>query len=451
MSDEENRVSEDAADKDRPPPPEPDPRTMTHGERTMTRYLPHALMIAAMLTLCGTVSAQMPEGHPQVPGAQMPAGHPQTSPGQMPAGHPQVNSEANNTPFTGSIAIKATQGTKDAAGPAGDAVRVDFYMQNKIVSTQEGKLDDHGVTIIENVKLLGAVQPLVTVTHAGVPYRSLGGPMSADRADQMVRVTVFETTTEAPAWQVGMYHVMIERTDKGLMVNQVLVINTPGDRTWIGSAPGSSNAPGTPGSVDAHATLVIPLPVNRTETYLGPGLQDESVKIEDRQVVDHLPLSPGDIQLQLAYIIPVTAGEASLEIVAPAGVKQMVIFTPDDGSTITPTGVEAGKGMKMGPRSMRMFTAANMTAGGKVSLVFKGIPAAPAAGSNAAPQAPKATSDAGGMNESADEPTAPVQPSSSSPAKVIAGVGAGVLGVAVAVVLIVKKPGRENKTADKQA
>ncbi|MFA7237080.1 MAG: hypothetical protein WC058_09465, partial [Phycisphaeraceae bacterium] len=163
----------------------------------MTRYLPHALMIAAMLMFCGfTFAAEaggedaparsLPEGHPQ-----MPEGHPQTSPGQMPAGHPQVNSEANNTPFTGSIAIKATQGTKDAAppegSPAGDAVRVDFYMRDKIVSTQEGKLDDHGVTIIENVKLLGAVQPLVTVTHAGVPYRSLGGPMSADRPDQMVR------------------------------------------------------------------------------------------------------------------------------------------------------------------------------------------------------------------------------------------------------------------------
>ncbi|MHB1155577.1 MAG: hypothetical protein ACYC26_01930 [Phycisphaerales bacterium] len=417
----------------------------------MTRYLPHALMIAAMLMLCGTAlsadaggagggdapardgggdapARSLPEGHPQVPGAQMPAGHPQTSPGQMPAGHPQVNSEANNTPFTGSIAIKATQGTKDAAEPAGDAVRVDFYMRNKIVSTQEGKLDDHGVTIIENVKLLGPVQPLVTVTHAGVPYRSLGGPMSADRPDQMVRVTVFETTTESPAWQVGMYHVMIERTDKGLMVNQVLVISTPGDRTWIGSG-------------DSHDTLVIPLPANRTETYLGPGLQDESVKIEDQRVVDHLPLAPGDIQLQLAYIIPVNAGEASLEITAPAAVKQMVIFTPDDGSTITPTGAEAGKGMKMGPRSMRMFTAANMTTGRKVSLVFKGIPAAP--------EAPKATSDAGGTHEheSADESTAPVQPSPGRSAKVIAGVGAGVLGVAVAVVLIVKKPGRSGKAA----
>lgn len=387
----------------------------------------HHPSASSAVALVANDKAKLPEGHPA-----MPEGHP-----QMPAGHPSTEKAVSPSPFNGSLVIKAVQGTKDGPVPGNDSVQVEFYAHEKIVHTLQGKIDANGVLMFDNIKLPGPVQPLVTITHAGVPCRTLGSPMSADQPDQIVRVNVYETTTTAPDWQVTMRHIMIKRTDKGLLVNEVLVIHTPGDRTWIGSK-------------DSPATLVIPLPANRTETILGPGLQDEQVKIEDHRVIDCLPLSPGNIQVQIAYVIPVNAGQASLQITAPAAVKHMVLFAPDDGSTITSVGLQADKSMKSGRQAVRMFSAQNLPAKQNVSLVFKGLAEPAKAGTNAGPSNPysddptaaaTASGDGGSSGGASGERRGDV----AGGAQLIAGVGAGVLSAAVVMVLMVKGPRRPNK------
>lgn len=390
----------------------------------------------------GDQQAQLPAGHPQVPGqGQMPAGHPQV-PGQgaLPSGHPATPQQPAAVPFNASLAVKASQGTKDAPSPVGAAVKVEFYVQTKVAKTVEGVLDNHGVLILENIPLAGPSQALVTVTHDGVPYRSLSQLMSSDTPDQMVRVNVFETTAENPGWQVSMRHIMVERTAMGLVINEMIAVTVPGDRTWIGKVGDDKTA--------SPVTMVIPITKNAAQIALGSGLKSDKITIEDSQIIDRLPLSPGTMQLQLAYVVPVKDGKASVELTAPADIKQLVLFAPDDGSTITAPGLEMGKNMQVGTIKARMYSANNVSTGTKVTLEFAGIPEPTQANATGAAQPDACCDEDHAKTTPAMAQAAPVEEKADSSAKIIAGIGAGVLGAGVAVVLVFKKP-QSNEQSDK--
>ncbi|MBL4701168.1 MAG: hypothetical protein JKX85_07910 [Phycisphaeraceae bacterium] len=423
--------------------------------RSITKLMMLTAMLAMLLPLTASAATpatsqpamalpqghpQLPAGHPQMPAsnAAVPSGHP-----QMPAGHPVVGGEQSSVPavpFSASIAIKATQGTQDAKAPAGNAVRVEFYVQNKIVKTINGKLDEHGVHIVEKVQLDGPAQALVTLTHAHVPYRAMTQMMSAKQPDQMVRLNIFETTTQNPGWQMNMRHIMVQRIPQGLVVKEMISITTPGDRTWLGS-PMSELIDNVP--ADARATLVIPISNTASEIVLGKGLKGDQIKVVGHRIVDGLPLLPGTIQVQVSYLIPVIEGKALIQIIVPTDIKHLMVFTPDDGSTITVHGLKVGESMKAGPQMVRMFSASKIVAGQKISLDFVGLPDATQANA-AGPQSSAGDAccdlehDKQANTDATADATKAAKPDHT--AKMIAGIGVGILSVAVGMVFVVKGP-----------
>lgn len=395
-----------------------------------------------------TAQGELPAGHPQIPGqGQLPAGHPpMPGQGQLPAGHPQIPGQgqlpaghpampgaeqpaAAPTPFTGSVTIKTEMGTKDAAIPADLAVRVDFYAGQNIIKSLDGKIDQHGIAMFEKVDLPQSVQALVTVTHNTVPYRGLTQIMSTEHPDQIVRIKVYETTSDNPGWTVDMRHITVELVPQGLAISEMMAITVPGDRTWVGKPLTESDT--------EPATIVLPLSENLLQILPGRGLKSERVKVVGNRIVDHLPVVPGTVQVQYAYLLPVKDGKAELTIENPALTKKLVIFAKDDGTKIEPVNLGEAKSMQMGPQKALMFTAEQAASGQKYTLKFSELPAISSASADGH------TDDCCEVDmnktKTADASETP-EKRSDAQAKIIAGIGAGVLGVGAAVVLMFKKP-----------
>jgi hypothetical protein len=119
-----------------------------------------------------------------------------------------------------------------------------------------------------------------------------------------------------------------------------------------------------------------------------------------------MPVVPGTTQYTLVYKMPVTGGKANYSIAAPAPIGSMMVFAPDDGSTITASGIEDGGLATMGGGKTRVFRASNLAAGAKIAIAMSNITAAPkgkgGAGAMAAAIAasgsmPKLVAGAGGL------------------------------------------------------
>jgi hypothetical protein len=367
----------------------------------------------------------LPKGHPDI--SQM-MQQQQQQPGQLPKGHPDISQMrrpvvpqgpalATSQPaMIGTLTVRAVQGTKDGpAIAAGTSVVVELYQEDKVLDKREGKLDDSGVAKFDTIPVGLVVQPLVRVNYNGVDYEAPAGVMDGTHPDQQVQVAVYESTDVQPAWQIRMQHIMLQPTTQGVQVMEMLAVENPTDRAWIGKA----------GADGKRTTTVFPLPAGATDVQLAGGFHECCVKTESDRIVNAMPLVPGSSQFRVVYTVPVKDGKAELALTTPAPVGHVMAFVPDDGSTVTAEGLEAGGVANMGNGKTRFYKAKDLAAGATIKLSLSGITA-----SVDAPTAePPSGSGGGGA-------------ASGQIAKLIAGAGGLVIFVVGGMLLLIKAPKR---------
>ena len=368
---------------------------------------------------------ELPSGHPPLPGerADLPQGHPELPQGhpQLPGGHPDLppghapmgggGGDPMMQPFSGSLVVKAFQGTE--GGPKLGAAKIEVAFvnpSNEVAYKFETQLDEHGVAMIEGLEFATAVQPYVFVTYNGVEFEGTGRPLSAQSPDQVLRVPVYELAEQAPDWSIAMRHVMLRKVESGLLVRDMLVLDVPGDRAWRGEKLKKAQGEHT------HASLVLPVPDTAVQVQLQSGFDPCCTLIETGRIVATKPLMPGSRQLELTYIVPATDGLIELDVSPAAPVKHMMLFMADDGTTVQVTGLTQGPSMGEGDRKVRVYKAEHVDRGAATGLKM--------AADWVTKSAAATTEDTGAT------------------AKVVAGIGGGVLLTGAAVVLLVKPSSR---------
>jgi hypothetical protein len=386
----------------------------------------------------------LPAGHPALPGAggaggSLPSGHPpipadnQANPG-LPAGHPQVEPVAAPPGTKGSITIKAVQATKGGPAVGADAVVVEYYnARGEVAAKNQATLSDKGEVTIKDVALTNPVQPLITITHAGVEYKAPGNVMDGNNREQEVEVSVYETTDKEPAWGVRMRHVIVQPGREGLDVTDMISVFNPDDHTWTGKAPTAGG--GKP------VTLALPLPRAATNVRAGAAFHECCVKVENGKLIYSMPMQPGGAEFQIHYTVPAADDKAEVAIVAPAATGSVFVFLPDDGSVVTSNElkkVDPKPGAKLKANS-RFYTAAPQKAGDVIAFTVSGLKALKADAT------PVGGGAGGGYGDATDAGTAIGGGSAAASgipgvAKLVGGVGAGLILVVGAAVVIFKSP-----------
>lgn len=388
----------------------------------------------------------LPEGHPPIdrnatPQGKLPPGHPpmsgQSAPsGQLPSGHPPIDGMNGMGmqapgPVTGSIAIKAVQGTRDAEPVGLKPVTVDLYQRGKLMDSIEAQLDADGVVILEDIEFTGVVQPVVRLEHNGATFQTAGHPMAASKPEQMIRLNVYETTHEKPDWSIKMRHVLVRRMGNRLHVTEMVAVSNPVDRAWIGPEPDKRQAPSDKADAGhratAAATLQLSLPEQATAFEAGPGLDACCAEVSNSTLKYYKPMMPGLTQVGYTYQLPADEqGRVSLELQTPVQIAQLMLFVPKDGMTADVQGMQPGQSIHGKAMEVRVFQAASVKPTDTISLTIGELNAAPQ------PQAEPAAMDR----------TTESQPQTS---KLIAGIGGGaLLAGAVGVLLFGRGPKRNN-------
>jgi len=330
----------------------------------------------------------LPAGHPPIgamapttqPGAGgmpgLPKGHPDISAltggnnpaaGQLPAGHPDISKlspqDAKNAPKSASITVKAEQGT--IGGPAIGAadVTVEVVAGDQVVGKIDTKLNDKGTITISGLPVGAMYQPVVTVKYQGVMYQASGNPI--DGAAQTLSVKVYETTDKPIDWEVRMRHVMLQPAPEGgVQVMDMIAIDNATDRAYVGVVSAADGA---------KKVFEIPLPAGATNVQFSGGFHDCCTKVQNGKVINTMAIVPGTTQYQLSYVVPVKDGKTEITASAPAITKHLIVFAPDDGTTISASDLESGT-TKMGESQVRYFKSESIPAAKTVTLTISGTP-----------------------------------------------------------------------------
>ncbi|HVT88463.1 MAG TPA: hypothetical protein VHD56_06390, partial [Tepidisphaeraceae bacterium] len=237
----------------------------TPGVTTNSATARHTILASADAPATQPTASEFPPGHPDVtskpdqPAASLgslPAGHPDIS--QMlknpnssgaadaampvgvnlPAGHPdlsKIKGPSSQPAASGSITIRAVQETTGGPAAGADDFSLELYVQSQLLDRIEGKLDSQATVIVRGIPLLAKAQPVIKVTHSGVVYQVSGEPIDEQNPSAQIQVPVYETTNQAPEWQIRMRHVMVSHAEGLVRVMEMLAIDNPTDRAWLGN------------------------------------------------------------------------------------------------------------------------------------------------------------------------------------------------------------------------
>jgi hypothetical protein len=422
-----------------PPAPAPMPVALVEGHPTTAPVLASAAA-APTTAPAPTMNAQdLPSGHPDIAqlleerkqakakarmNGELPAGHPPISGGTPKATTPLPGMQAVQPGTTqpamfGTLLVRAVQGT--AGGPTiGELPAVvELLMGDQPIDKKELKLAADGTLRLDNIPLSMNITPIVKVTYNGVEFTGHGGVMDASRAEQQIQVPVFETTEAAPAWTVKMQHVMLEPTVDGVRVMEMLAVENPTDRAWIGKAGSAADG--------KRRTLAFALPAGAKDVNFGGALHDCCTIVEDGKVFDSMALVPGVSQYRIGYTLPVDGGKSDVAFTTVAPVKHLMVFVPDDGSTVTADGIGNSGVADMGGGKTRFFRSTDVPAGTAVKLSISGITA-------------RTTATAGASGKSASPAAAGKAGASAQTAKIVAGAGGLAIFVVGGLLLMLKAP-----------
>lgn len=265
----------------------------------------------------------------------------------------------------GAISIQAVQGTQGGPAVSGAPVTVEMVFGGRerphVVKT---KLDEHGVALIENIPVSRPFRPRVTVQYDEAAYMSVGQQMDVALPTQRVKVTVYETTDDEPAWDISMRHILIRPTPHGPYVNEMIAVQNPDDRAWLGKVADGG-----------RVTVPLSLPQGAEGVESSGAFAGGATATRDG-IAATAALLPGQSQYRVGYLLRTEEGQIMLPLRAPAAVRNTLILVPAGGMQVEGAGLQDAGQVGMGPNTMRAYRLRPMARGESVTLTVTGLQAA---------------------------------------------------------------------------
>jgi hypothetical protein len=351
-----------------------------------------ATVIAGICMLAGCAAAVQPasrvrpifasDATPATPAApvcpasaapNLPAGDMSNPPPGCPAsnsGGPMASASTQPSEV-GTLNIHAVQCTPKGPAIGADPVNVEFVVKGQLLDHMDTRLNAAGTLQISGLPVRFGIQPIVRITHGGVVFTTAGDLMDPDHSILKLDVPIFESTDQTPPWSVTMRHVIIHPSAAGIDVTEMLSVQSTGDRAWIGK----TDARGL------RITFALTLPADAKDLKVGGALDGAAVFLADGKLFSKQPLIPGEDRYELEYHIPAVDNKAVLSVTAPASVGHLLVFVPEDGTTVDAPALQAMGAQQLdekGPKT-RCYFAKSLSEGQTIALTIGGLKSAASA------------------------------------------------------------------------
>jgi len=215
---------------------------------------------------------------------------------------------------------------------------------------------------------------LLRTQYARVQYLSAPLILNSDLPTIDQPVTVYEVTTVAPDLRIATTNLTVLALDRGsnaLALERTDVVINPGDRVFVGAAPGSGGS----ATSGLGVTLRIPLP---EDTAQASGLSEGSVyQVEEGLLLATVPLLPGENRVVSRYLVGYDPARDTyrLRVTAPLPTTRMELLVPTGfAEALNPeSGALPAGEVEMNETQLDLFVLDNVPAGQSGVLTLDGL------------------------------------------------------------------------------
>lgn len=289
---------------------------------------------------------------------------------------------------TGTIKGTVTNGTAGGAALSDSEVSLTAYKGTTESGTQTAKLNPEGQFAFEGLDTAPDITYQASFDHQGAIYYSEPLTFSVDTLEHSIEMKVFDATTDPAVVTSSARHFLLQPTDGGVRVSEIMILANGTDKTFVGSE-------------EAHpgmkTTLSFTVPTEAVDLELGDGFIPTHAFPVDGGFVDTWPVFPGGAQRIYSYTIPSSAGSASFTSKIALATEKVNVLMPDVGAEVSVSNLPDRSNPDIQGNKYVHLAGTSLAAGTELAFQLDRLPAA-TSGAPAQGGAPASAGDAtGGM------------------------------------------------------
>ncbi|MEK7347269.1 MAG: hypothetical protein AABZ94_00195 [Candidatus Eisenbacteria bacterium] len=213
-----------------------------------------------------------------------------------------------------------------------------------------------GKVRFENIPDGNGLEFYMATEYAGAFYTEgpiRPGPDGSYRQE----LTVFEVGKEIDKVEVSNHHIIIERKDDGLHVNEIMIVDNSAPTAYLGS--GASHAD--------KAGIRLGLPASIKAFEPGMGAEEGTLVAQGRELMSLRPVPPGQRPLSFTYHVPLS-GRMDLSHRFYFPTRTFVVMIDDPRLKLESKALTYAGSREQGGKKYEMYTGTNMETGKEVAI-----------------------------------------------------------------------------------
>lgn len=240
---------------------------------------------------------------------------------------------------------------------AGLEVMLHAFDEMQVILTATTTTDDEGSFVFNDMEMAAGRFFLATVKYQEITYGSEVVTVESGVQSLDLPIEVYASTRDASGLVVDRLHFFFEMlTPDTVRVVELYVISNPTDKTLISAGEG-------------QPVVSFTLPSGAGNLEFQDGVLGERYLLTETGFADTLPVRPGmgSYQVLFSYEMPFNR---KLDLSRPAAMKTdaVVILVPEDGLSITGSGVQDAGVRDMQGTPYRMYNGPSLSAGQELKL-----------------------------------------------------------------------------------
>lgn len=264
-------------------------------------------------------------------------------------------------PDGGTITGKVVNKTTDSPVP-GVGVSLKAFMGDRETGDSETETSADGTFKFD--KLAWDRSYSLTLAFEGAEYATDKMVFFPDENVKTLDLPVYAPTLDDPGITVKEAHTVVEVSENGVDVGDIMIFDNPGDRIFVGSADIAEGK---------KETLRFDLPPHAANVTFMHGLDPESVVTTERGFSDTESIMPGEKRVIFAYSMPTDSGAVTIEKNILYPTDSFLLLVPETKNGVDVTGLTADpEPIQMENVNYFKWQGKDLEPGDRITVKFKG-------------------------------------------------------------------------------
>ena len=206
--------------------------------------------------------------------------------------------ESKTPESTTALTVKVINKTANGTDVIDDPVTISIFHHNQLLDTLQGKVDDTGKAVFQNVTAGEHLVAVASVMHNNMKFDSYIVALDREQKTISMLVQVFEHTSDRSKLSVGIHHFILEVHSNWLAITEYMQIKNNSDMAITSDKKDSR---------DRAIALQIILPHGFKNFKYSKYFQQQAVVVTEHGFYDTMAVPPGDHQAAFEYTLDINS------------------------------------------------------------------------------------------------------------------------------------------------